>query len=238
MATRNRGKNSEDDALLGTGKAILKLNLAIKDMHYLLSRGYSEKTIAELVGNRYKLRSRQIQMLKAASASDIQIKNRRQKLIEEEQLLEKTIYLDGFNILILLESLLSGAYIFKGLDGAYRDLSGVHGTYKRVKQTNCSIELIEDFSVKSNIKKAIWVFDRPVYNSGRIKEIIYEYAKQKKLNWEVILENNPDKYLVDNSEIVISSDAWILDNCKFWFNLPEYLLSKTSLHANSINLSR
>ncbi|MCY0977873.1 hypothetical protein PGH12_16025 [Chryseobacterium wangxinyae] len=31
--------------------------------------------------------------------------------------------------MILLESLLSEAYIFQGLDGCFQDLSGVYGTW-------------------------------------------------------------------------------------------------------------
>ncbi|MCY0967521.1 DUF5616 domain-containing protein [Chryseobacterium wangxinyae] len=52
------------------------------------------------------------------------------KQLEISDLKNKTIHNDGFNILILLESLLSEAYIFQGLDGCFRDLSGVYGTWK------------------------------------------------------------------------------------------------------------
>lgn len=135
MTTRNRGKDTGDDQLFGSEKMVLKLKNATKDMNYLLSRGFAEKASAELVGNRYKLRSRQIQMLKGASASDFQMEDRKNKLISLENLTNKSVYLDGFNVLILLESLLSGAYIFKGWDGCFRDLSSVHGSYKSVIQT-------------------------------------------------------------------------------------------------------
>jgi hypothetical protein len=35
-------------------------------MHYLLSRGYAEKASVELVGNRYRLKTRQIQSVRGA----------------------------------------------------------------------------------------------------------------------------------------------------------------------------
>lgn len=236
MSNRNRGKNTGDDELFGTEKQMHKLILAVQDMQYLLGRGYAEKASSDLIGNRYRLKTRQIQAFRGASASEIQIESRKSKEITVSDLQDKTVYLDGFNILILLESLLSEAYIFKGLDGCYRDLSGVHGTYKRVNQTQQSIELIDIFFRKGNLQKLIWIFDKPVSNSGRMKQMIMEYAVEKNLNWEVELEYNPDRFLAENAVISVSSDAWILDNANSWFNLTDFLIQKEKLSVNLINL--
>ena len=233
MNNRNRGKNTGDDTLFGSEKQISKLKLAVQDMQYLLTRGYAEKAASDLVGNRYRLKTRQIQALRGASASDGQIHHRKLKQREVSDLKDKTVYLDGFNVLILLESLLSEAYIFEGADGCFRDLSGVHGTYKRVNQTLKAIELVASFFQKSKAQKLLWIFDQPVSNSGRIKQIVLDFALENQLNWEAELQYNPDKFLAEGSATVISSDAWILDHCKEWFNLIGYL---TNEHALSVNL--
>ncbi|THV57824.1 DUF434 domain-containing protein [Chryseobacterium candidae] len=234
MNNRNRGKNTGDDALFGSEKQIGKLKLAVEDMHYLLSREYPEKAASDLVGNRYRLKTRQIQALRGASASAAQLQNRQLKQIEASDLKGKTIYLDGFNVLILLESLLSEAYIFEGLDGCIRDLSGVHGTYKRVNQTLRAVELVAFFYRKNQIHQLVWIFDKPVSNSGRIKQSILEFAEEHQLNWEFDLQYNPDKFLAESSEIIISSDAWILDHCKAWFNLIGYLIKEEDIPVNLI----
>ncbi|WPO90337.1 DUF434 domain-containing protein [Chryseobacterium sp. HR92] len=236
MNNRNRGKNTGDDTLFGSEKQIGKLKLAVEDMRYLLTREYPEKAASELVGNRYRLKTRQIQALRGASASDLQLYNRRLKHVETLDLKGKTVYLDGFNVLILLESLLSEAYIFEGLDGCIRDLSGVHGTYKRVNQTLRAVELVAAFYQKNQIQKLVWIFDKPVSNSGRIKQIILEFAEQQQLNWEGGLQYNPDKFLAESSELIISSDAWILDHCKEWFNLIGYLIREEKLPVNLIKM--
>ncbi|PTT41966.1 DUF434 domain-containing protein [Chryseobacterium sp. HMWF028] len=234
MNNRNRGKNTGDDTLFGSEKQITKLKLAVEDMHYLLSREYPEKAASDLVGNRYRLKTRQIQALRGASASAVQLQNRHLKQMEALDLKGKTVYLDGFNVLILLESLLSEAYIFKGLDGCFRDLSGVHGTYKRVNQTLRAVELMASFYKKNQVHQLVWIFDKPVSNSGRIKQIILEFAKQHELDWAADLQYNPDKFLAESSEIIISSDAWILDHCKEWFNLIGYLITEENLPVNLI----
>ncbi|WP_223606826.1 DUF434 domain-containing protein [Chryseobacterium sp. OSA05B] len=236
MNNRNRGKNTGDDVIFGSQKQIDKLKMAVQDMLYLLSRDYAEKASSELVGNRYKLKTRQIQALRGASASEQQIENRKDKQLEVSGLKNKILYLDGFNVLILMESLLSGAYVFEGADGCFRDLSGVHGTYKRVNQTQRAVELVAAFFQKAEVQKLVWVFDKPVSNSGRIKQIVLDFAEENKLNWEAELEFNPDKFLAENSEIAVSSDAWILDNCQQWFNLIAHLITEEKLEANLIKM--
>ncbi|MEC3876929.1 DUF434 domain-containing protein [Chryseobacterium salviniae] len=237
MNNRNRGKNTSDDSLFGSEKQVEILKMAVEDMHYLLSRAYPEKASFELAGNRYRLKIRQIQAIRGASASQQQLLNRKAKEITVEELRGKTAYIDGFNVLILLESLLSGAYIFEGLDGCFRDLSGVHGTYKRVNQTFPSLELVADFFQQCNIGKLCWIFDRPVSNSGRICQLISEFANERELDWETSLEFNPDQFLAECGEIIISSDAWILDHCKKWFNLIRYLIDKENLNTYIIQFS-
>lgn len=234
MNNRNRGKNTGDDILFGSEKQISRLKLAVQDMQYLLTRGYAEKAASDLVGNRYRLKTRQVQALRGASASDGQIQNRKQKEQHISDLKGETVYLDGFNVLILLESLLSEAFVFKGVDGCFRDLSGVHGTYKRVNQTQRAIELVAAFFQKAEVHKLTWIFDQPVSNSGRIKQLILDFAIENQLNWDVELQFSPDKFLAESSGIIISSDAWILDHCKVWFNLIGYLIKEENLSVNLI----
>ena len=135
MTKRSRGKEGSDDRLFGDPKMQVKMREAIKDISYLLSRGFSEKSSVPLVGNRYKLNNRQQRAVQGMSEAKHKLIKRTETCLQPTQLASKEVMIDGFNVLILLESALSGAYLFKGLDGCYRDLSSVHGTYKKVKQT-------------------------------------------------------------------------------------------------------
>lgn len=228
---RNRGKNSNDDQLFGSERVHQTLKEAVADMHYLLSRGYAEKSSLQLVGNRYRLNVRQQQAVQGMSASQQQIERRQAHEILFEDIKDETIAIDGFNLLIILESALSGAYLFKGLDNTYRDLSSVYGTYKRVQQTERALVMVGEL-LKHN--KVIWVFDKPVSNSGRLKTILRELAEEKQYNWEIILDNNPDKLLADSEHIVVSSDAWILDRAERWLNLASYFIENHIENTNII----
>jgi len=226
MPIKNRGKEASDDRLFGNPKMQEKLKEAAKDMLYLLGRGYAEKSSLQLVGNRYRLNTRQQRALQGMSASEQQIISRTEKSIAPKDLKGKTLAIDGFNILIILESAMSGAYVFKGLDGYFRDVAGVHGTYKRVKKTEEVLLLIGNVLKELQVTAVKWYFDTPVSNSGRLKTILRELAEQYQFPWNIYLDNNPDAVLADTDHIVVTSDAWILDRANKNSNLAEHLIEK------------
>ena len=222
---KNRGKSSEDEKAFGSTKEQNKLFEGLKDMLYLLSREYPAKSSLSLVGNRYRLNKRQLLALQGMSCSESETQNRKNKEITAADLKGKTIYLDGFNVLILLETLLSGGYIFKGHDGCYRDVSSVHGTYRKVNQTEEVLILVGEALKKLEAERVIWIFDTPVSNSGKLKTLGYELAEKHNFSWDIYLENSPDKYLAENNRLISSSDAWILNECSQWFNLGAYIIN-------------
>jgi hypothetical protein len=222
---RNRGKSSEDETLFGSDKEQAKLKEALKDMHYLLSRNYPVKSSLALVANRYRLKTRQLLALQGMSCSENEIRTRTSKEINEDDLKGIIVYLDGFNVLILLEAILSGGFVFRGLDGSYRDISSVHGTYKKVNQTEQGLIMIGELFSELEVEKVIWIFDTPVSNSGKLKVLCYEIAERYNFKWDCFLENSPDRYLVQDNRLICSSDAWVLNECTHWFNLGANIIN-------------
>lgn len=222
---KNRGKQGRDDYLFGEAFMQRKIKEAVADLSFLLERGYGESSSCELVGNRYKLNKRQQQAIKGMSAGNTAVFHRDSKQVSKQTLKNSTLIIDGFNQLILLESMLSKAYIFKGRDNAYRDLSSLHGSYKSVTQTPLAIQLCAQFFNKMEVYKVIWVFDAPVSNSGRMKTKLVSFAKEHHYNWEAILDNNPDKMIAESTHIAITSDAWILDRATKSYNIIKELIS-------------
>ena len=229
---KNRGKHTNDDKIFSPKwQPIFKE--AIKDLSYLLSRDYGLKSSTQLVGNRYRLNARQQKALMRMAASQQATDNRQLKSIAPTLLKNETILIDGFNILILLESALSDAYIFNCQDDTYRDVSSVHGSYKRVIQTEKAIILVGNVLKALEVEKVIWYFDAPVSNSGRLKTMLYELSTTHDFKWEIHLVNNPDVVLAKSENIIVSSDAWILDECQRWFNLGK-LLIETHLDIENV----
>lgn len=232
---RNRGKESNDDRIFGK-KWLPILKEAVTDMSHLLTRGYSERSSLQLVGNRYKLNSRQRKAVFRMSSSEMDVFVRQNKCCLKEDLRNTEVDIDGFNVLILLECALSGAFVFKCKDGTFRDISSVHGSYKRVIKTEEAIILAGRVLNELGTNCVNWFLDAPVSNSGRLKKRIENIGKENGYKWTVRLENSPDYLLADSGNIVISSDGWILNRCKSWFNLSALIIEEIVTSANIIEV--
>lgn len=224
MPTRNRGKHPSDNKLFAE-KWHPIFKKAIDDYSFLLSRGYAMNSILQIVGFRYKLNKRQQMAILRVAAAEQNIQHRKSKELHPSHLVKNTVSIDGFNLLILLESALSGAFIFKGRDGTFRDIAGVHGSYKRVHQTESAMILVGNVLKKMEVDSVVWYLDAPISNSGRVKKMLLEISEKHQFNWKVELVNNPDKVLVKNCKIVVSSDGWVIDHAENWFNLASYLIT-------------
>jgi hypothetical protein len=140
-------------------------------------------------------------------------------------------------LLILLESALSGAYLFQGRDGLYRDISSVHGSYKRVMQTEEAIIMVGKELRELQAGPVRWLLDRPISNSGRLKTFLLEAAAKAAFDWEVELVFNPDKVLAQSDAVVISSDGWILDTCRRWYNLGGRIVDRHLTVSNLVKIN-
>ena len=149
---------------------------------------------------------------------------RRAKQVSFDDLRGTTVQIDGFNLLILLESALSGGYVFVGRDGSWKDVASVHGTYKRVAQTEPALLLVGQHLANAGVAKVHWYFDQPVSNSGRLKTQLRELAEQHAWPWTIELVYNPDKAVAEAPGISISSDSWVLDHSERWYDLADAVL--------------
>ena len=136
-------------------KSLYKLHEASKDLYYLLNQGYKTKGASTFVGNHYLLSERQRLALTRAISSKESIENRRIKEIKNN-LQNSTIHIDGFNTIITLEVALSNSLLIKSMDGTYRDLAGLRGTYRIIDKTEISIKLLGEMLESYKIKKVIF----------------------------------------------------------------------------------
>ena len=231
MTQRNRGKQSSDDQHFSE-KWHPIFTEALDDLCFLLTRGYTDGSALQLVGNRYKLNKRQRQALLRVSANDHEFTRRKATELAEVDLENKIIEIDGFNLLILLESALSGAFIFKARDGLYRDISSVHGSYKRVVKTEEAIILTGKLLNDLKVQSVKWYLDQPVSNSGRLKTRLLELSALHGFKWEVELVFDPDKVLAKSENVIVSSDGWILNQASQWVNLGAVLVNDYIKEAN------
>ena len=232
----HRGAHPEDAALFAARHAGA-LRSAVADYSLLLSKGYAQKSSLKLVGDRFSLTDRQRLAVMRCGCSDTQLDVRRAKEVLVSTLAGQPIVIDGYNVLITTEAALSGAPIFGARDGCYRDLASIHGTYRKVTETIPALELVAKCLDDIGVENALWLFDSPVSNSGRLKTIIASLADENGWPWEVELLTNPDVKLIKTDMIAATSDSDVLDKCGKWTNLTAYIMTNAIPDAKIIDLS-
>jgi len=231
----HRGPHPADQKLFAPA-AIADLRAALADFCLLLTKGYADKSALKLVGDKFALTERQRLAVMRSACSDQQLASRSERRVTLENLPGRSAAIDGYNVLITVEAAMSGGVIFKGRDGCYRDLAGIHGTYRKVTETIPAVQLIGEFLKEIGVDKALWLFDSPVSNSGRLKTLIRELAEKNRWDWEIRLSISPDAELKKTDAVVASSDSVVLDDCKSWVNLATEIISQRLSAARVIDL--
>lgn len=202
-------------------QALPKLRKAAEEVYYLLNRNYPVTPITRFIGDHYLLSERQrLALARTISAKD---KIAARKMREIQNINGKELSIDGFNVIIGLEIAFSDSMLFKCMDGTIRDLAGLHGTYRLIPQTDLAIEALLQSLDESQVKKAIIYLDKPVSNSGRLKQRIYQFAEKHAFELDVQLDDAVDA-LLKTKPLIASADAIILDECNEWFNLAKYIV--------------
>ncbi|MFQ5425138.1 MAG: DUF434 domain-containing protein [Phycisphaerae bacterium] len=215
---KHRGPHPEDRRLFAR-RFCGVLRQATAELSWLLSRGYAEKSALALVGDRHRLVSRQRQAVRRSSCSDVALCSRRSRAVGAAACSDGRVAIDGYNLLITIESLMADGVGLIGRDGCLRDLASLHGTYRRVAETMPAVSLIAAHLEAKGIRSVDWYLDRPVSNSGRLKRLMAEVAAGSRLSWQIGLVNDPDRVLVAYDGVVATADSWILDRCGAWVNL-------------------
>jgi hypothetical protein len=208
---------------------------AVLDLSLLLDKGYARDSSLKLVGDRYELNKRQRVAVARSACSDKDRDQRIARLTGTPS--DSGLFIDGYNVLTTLESVLGGGVVLYCRDTSFRDMAALHGTWRKVQETIPALRLIAAHAKEAGFSSCTFFLDKPVSNSARLKKIILDIALEYSQNWQVELHSSPDLALIQADSIVASSDSYILDNCKAWYNLAGQILTKSPQPYWEIDLS-
>ncbi len=212
---KGRGASPRDHDIFSS-KMLERLREATLDMSFLIARDYAEASALKVVGDRYQLHQRQrLAVLRSASsAKDIAGSASKRCGDLRDQILD----IDTLNLVILLESALGGGVLLKGMDGCYRDLASVHGTYRMVEQTGPLLRHFGRWLAERGVVGVRWWIDQPVSNSGRLASLLREIGEEAGWPWEAQTTPYVDREVAQAQGISISTDKVILRHCRQWNN--------------------
>lgn len=222
-----RGYVPEDDRNFSPD-SLETMRKASGNICYLLEEGYELKQAAVFVGNHFLLSERQRLAIMRSVATKSELSDRESRQIPLASLAGTEVWIDGFNTIITLEVMLSGSPVFVCMDGTYRDLAALRGTYRIIDKTKEAVKLMLSVLEDAGIKKATVLLDEPVSNSGRLKALIADAAEEQENTFllDIRVLKDVDRMLYDRKG-VITSDSVILDHCESWINLAEECVKRT-----------
>ena len=211
--------------------ALEALRTASRHVGYLINEGYDLKQAITFVGNHFLLSERQRLAIMRSLATKEQLAERSRKEISAVS--GKDVYIDGFNIIIALEVLLSDSILFSCMDGTIRDLAALRGTYRIIPETKGALQLLLGTLQEMDVQAAHIYLDEPVSNSGRLKTLIAEVGEGYPFDIDIQILRDVDRALWEK-ENVVTTDSVILDHCISWVNLTVRCmarLGKTALNV-------
>jgi len=227
---KHRGPHPEDRQLFDAA-AYPRLLAAFADLCWLLDRGYAMASSLKLVGDRYELSARQRLALERSACTAEAVTSRQSRLCSPQELSGGAVHLDGYNVLTTIEAALAGGVLLGGRDGTIRDMASMHGSYRKVAETQRAIELVGDTLAQFGVSQALWYLDKPVSNSGRLAQLLRQMASERQWEWVVEIVPSPDHELLESPVPVVTADHVILDHCRSWVNLARWIVEHSIPHA-------
>ncbi len=203
----------------------MSLEDAVIDIRYLLDRGYPQKGALGFVCNHYRLDENSRRILSRVVLSKTVSVKRRAKFLPCDKIKGSNIIIDGYNIIIGMESILMKK-AFLCDDGVVRDIRGVFRNFKISETTEKAIELILQFLKEHNPGSVVFLFDSQISKSGLLAKSLREKINETGLKGDAKTSRHTDYDLKNSNYIVASSDGVIIDAAQKVLNFLTCLLSR------------
>ena len=233
---QHRGPHPQDEELFAA-EQIETFRRAVGEFSWLLTQAYAPDSALKLVGDRYQLTARQRLAVMRSACSDQARSDRTGRKVRSRT--GQALGIDGYNVLITVESALSGGLILVGRDGCHRDLAGIHGTYRKVEETLPALRLIVAQVSQLAPARVDWYLDEPVSNSGRLKALFAELLEEMPHSpdaWNLELVPSPDSLLASYAGVIATADSAVLDRAGAWLDLAGEIIQAEIPDAWVVNL--
>jgi hypothetical protein len=202
---------------------------ALQDYIFLLEKKYPEKTVLEMVSTRYSLNHFEHSMLYRGISKQEIAERRKSKMVTIEQLNNRRLHVDLFNVLFTVAAYLRGFPVYLANDGFIRDASESHGKGDWEVHLEKALFLIEENLPGTSTQKAVIYLDNLLEFGLAIREKLAEMAKSEAPLIEIITDPSPDHLIRAATEgIIATSDSTIIDKSVLpVFDLPAFIIRKS-----------
>lgn len=201
---------------------------AKRDYLYLLEKGFPQKGIIKLIGDRYALSGTERTMLYRGITTRDNIAHRKNKIARVKDVRGAHLIIDGYNVMITIGNYLNGNTIFISNDGFLRDAAEMHGKVFRNALMYKVLDLILEDLHYLKISSCKIYFDQPVSKSGELSVKVSDQLLQAGLKGNAETAGSPDYILKKaNAGFIATSDSSIIDKSKVKvFDFAKHVISR------------
>ena len=202
---------------------------AATDIRYLLERGYQRESSIRFAGDHYSLGKNERYILARTVFSSETSMERRKKKLTCGNLKGKTLLIDGYNVLITLESLIKGERTWLTDDSFLRDIRGVFRNHSNDDVTFEAVEKMLSFVSRSKVKEANVLLDTQMKNSGELAAFIRKRMQELEITGSARTSRHVD-YDLKNcyiSDVVATADGIIIDSVNNVIDIPACIYKKS-----------
>jgi hypothetical protein len=203
-------------------------------VRYLVNRGYPKDSAIRFVSNHHRLQNDQRFVLARVVVPSDVASQRRSKAISLEALRKREVFVDGYNVLIVAESLLAGCSIYLSDDGFLRDTRGIFRSYKASEFTVPAISEILEILMIGGPERVEVLLDQQISMSGQMAAQIEVMMAKRDLTWSARTIQDVDRQLKMKQEIVATADGNIIDAASHVIDLPLWIAKRKGISIITI----
>ena len=202
---------------------------AITDIRYLLDRGYPRKGAITFVCNHYRLDIKWRYVFTRVVFGRDTIQSRREKTVKCEDLEGEVVLVDGYNVLIGVESALKGEPVYLCDDGFLRDIRGVFRNYRCSGLTERAMNEILGVFTGFAPFRVEFLFDSQISKSGDLARWVEKKLKDVGLSGVARTSKHVDYDLKQSNGIIATADGSIIDEVPKAVNIQACVLEQLNL---------
>jgi hypothetical protein len=212
-----------------------KLLKPARDIRSLLRWGYPKFATISFVATHSQLSIEERYILTRVIMPPDRVVSRINKKVACTDIKDKDLLLDGYNVLLSVDSLLKKEPLWFCDDGYIRDTRYYFSKSKQAEDIEESLDLVLKFLSEAYPKSALFLLDAQISRSGELAGLIRRKMKEygipgeartsKTADFELKSEGgNSEKYL-----IVATSDGIVIDSVMQVLDIPACLMEKMGI---------
>ena len=224
-----------------TTDTIEKLTKPAHDIRYLLARGYSINAAIRFVSDHYRLAESERHILvRVVRPPDVANARRDKRLacadIDKPGLYKRDVLIDGYNVLITIESMLKNETLWLGDDGFIRDTRGVFRNYNTTDVTYKAVDEMLLFLSECKVRSANVLLDTQMSKSGQLARYIDNRFHVYSLNGSARTSRHVDFDLKNAGKgiVVGTADGVVIDAATDVVDIPACLMERKGIEPNRI----